>query len=336
MKKKRNPIVIIILVLMIIILLGGIIVLVIDNMDVDKKSKEKVIKKTDQHTKLFTASNDNWGETDISEDYWSSSYWTVYYDGTVEYYEVYNLSGETSHVTWELSHEDYEKLCRNLQGRFLKCDQGVDACDGEGWSMTYYGTDGEKIHNFFGYMYGIPVLEEIVEILASDKTSLVVISDITEEDIERIEPGLTGTMKETYFYAGDYKIDVVTLLAGCPGQNGVEHSSGFNWIDEDYNVTYVNLDYVYEEKSLSDYYNNTEHLKTTTVGDKDFLYEMLPDGQLWMYYPIDDEICIVLKLGVLCSYNAYDEDYDEVQIDLEDVLEDDIIEEAIRFEVSKR
>lgn len=190
MKKNRNPLLIVMAVAMIIVLIGGIVISVIDNDGIGRADKEKVIKKTDEHIEMFTAGKDNWGLVNSQEDYWSSSYWTVYYDGTVEYYEIYNLSGETSHVTRELSDEEFAELSKALQGRFRKCDEGVDACDGEVWSMTYYGTDGEKIHHFFGYMYGIPVLEDIVEILDSDERDKVEKGDLTEDDTEIMETGV--------------------------------------------------------------------------------------------------------------------------------------------------
>ncbi len=182
---KRKHLIKVISILMVVVLVGGIIISVIDG-GVGNKNIEKIKEKTDQHTELFTASQSNWGLVSNQEDYWSSSYWTVYYDGTVEYYESYNLSGETSRVTWELSDEDYERLCRNLQGKFLLCNEGVDACDGTGWSMTYHSTDGKKIHNFSGYMYGIQVLEDIVEILDSDMREQAVIEPVEKGDSHNV------------------------------------------------------------------------------------------------------------------------------------------------------
>ena len=37
------------------------------------------------HRIMLEASCMNWGLVDPSSDYWDSSNWTVYYDGTVEY-----------------------------------------------------------------------------------------------------------------------------------------------------------------------------------------------------------------------------------------------------------
>ncbi len=182
---KSKLLIKIISILMVITLIGGIIVSVIDGVTGGEYIK-KIKGKTDQHTELFTASQYNWGLVNNQEDYWSSSYWTVYYDGTVEYFEWYNLSGATTHVTWELSDKEYKKLCKNLQGRFLKCDEGVDACDGTGWSMTYYSTDGKSIHNFSGYMYDIPVLEEIVEILDSDMREQAVIEPVEKGNTHNV------------------------------------------------------------------------------------------------------------------------------------------------------
>ncbi len=337
MKKKRNPILIILLALMFVILIGGIILSAIDN-GAGRENKEKAIEKIDQHTEMFGAKQDNWGLVNNQEDYWSSSCWTVYYDGTVEYYENFNLSGETSHVTWELSDEDYEKLCRNLQGRFLKCTEGVDACDGDAWSMTYYDIHGEKIHSFFGYMYDIPVLEEIVEILDSDERDKVELGGMAKEDDKDDDQDIleTGAWTEAACYVGDYVMNIETLQAGHPGPDNVIHGAGFDWVDEVGNTVWVNQDYVFEDKGLSDYFESTENLKSITVGDKDFLYEVLSDGELWMYYSIDDETCVIIKLRILDAYDTEGNGVDISQFDLEDMLDEDIMEQAIRFEVSER
>ncbi len=336
--KKRNNILIILLVLMLVVLFGGIIIWGVEYFGNDKKSQDKITKKSNQHTVMFGAHQSNWGLNDYSTDFWSSSDWTVYYDGTVEYYENYNLSGETSHVTWELSDEDFAKLAKNLQGRFLKCDEGVDACDGDGWSMSYYSESGEKIHGFHGYMYGIPALEEIVELLDSDERDKVEKGDIAEEDYTDDDTDIleTGAWKEATCYVGDYVMYIETLQAGHPGPDNVIHQAGFDWCDEAGIEISVSQDYVYEDKGLNDYHTSTDQLKKVTIGDKDFLYEMLPDGNLWMYYSIDDETCVVIKLHILGAYDAEGNGLDVSQFDLEDVLEDEIIEEAIRFEVSER
>ncbi len=160
-----KPIIKIISTLMIVTLLVGIIFWSTDSFGKDDKSKGNAGANIDRTSVIFTADSYNWGCNDASSDYWTGSSWTVHCDGTVEYYESYNLSGNTEVVTWKLSDEDLTRLNRLLDGGFKLCIKGADACDGTGWSMASYDGTLEKTHEFNGYIYGNPVLEEMVEII---------------------------------------------------------------------------------------------------------------------------------------------------------------------------
>lgn len=162
---KNRWLIIIISILMISILLGGIIFCVIDSFGNDDKTRGKEGAIIDRTSVIFTAEQYNWGCNDALSDYWQSHNWTVHCDGTVEYYEYYNLSGETEVVTWKLSEEELARLEMLLDGGFKLCIKGTDADDGTGWNMISYNETGEKIHEFNGYIYGNPVLEEMVEII---------------------------------------------------------------------------------------------------------------------------------------------------------------------------
>ena len=123
-----------------------------------------------EHSRMLSARCSNWGEESLDDDFWADTQWTVYYDGTVECYDEYNLSGATEIVTWELGDADFEALYRLLDQKFLRYKKGPDACDGTAWSMEYYDADGTQKHSFTGYTYGISVLEEIEELLAKPET----------------------------------------------------------------------------------------------------------------------------------------------------------------------
>lgn len=163
---KKSVIIKIISILMILTLFGGIIFWVIDGNEKDSKAKGKGGTGIDRTSVIFTASQSNWGCMDGSTDYWQGSDWTVHCDGTVEYYKYYNLSGATEVVTWKLSEEDLNRLEKILDGGFKLCMDDMDGCDGTGWEMISYDETYKKIHEFDGYIYGNPVLEEIAEIIS--------------------------------------------------------------------------------------------------------------------------------------------------------------------------
>lgn len=178
MKKKIPRIVAVILILA---LVAGLVITLIDVLKKkdDRKKKinddgqvvtvDNISGKMDQHTILLSASQSNNGLVSSNEDYYQSNVWSVYYDGTVEYYETYNLSGRTSVVTWELTDEQFNELVKLLQGDFFKYDEDYEsACDGDTWHYAYYNLEGEKLHSYNGYNYSVPVLLEISEILDSD------------------------------------------------------------------------------------------------------------------------------------------------------------------------
>ncbi len=168
-------------VILILALVAGLVITLIDVLKKkdDRKKKinddgqvvtvDNISGKMDQHTILLSASQSNNGLVSSDEDYYQSNVWSVYYDGTVEYYEIYNLSGRTSVVTWELTDEQFNELVKLLEGDFFKYDEDYEsACDGDTWHYSYYNLEGEKLHSYNGYNYSVPVLLEISEILDSD------------------------------------------------------------------------------------------------------------------------------------------------------------------------
>lgn len=112
----------------------------------------------------------NWGLVDPSSDYWDSSNWTVYYDGTVEYFTCYNLSGESEPVSWQLSRKDMDWLYRALAWNFRRCPENYNAADGSGWRITWYDEQKNVVHAYNGYIFPEDgsVLPEITALLTFD------------------------------------------------------------------------------------------------------------------------------------------------------------------------
>ena len=181
MRDKRKLIPRIMLIIMLSVLVVGITITIVgickeknnykdvNETDDGQTVVDEIYDKPNFHTVLFSASQNNNSLIGNHEDLYQSYNWTVYYDGSVEYYENYNLSGRTSTVTWELTDNQYERLMELLQGELLNYNDNYDsACEGDVWHYTYYGLDGVEIHSFDGYNHSASVLLEISEILDSD------------------------------------------------------------------------------------------------------------------------------------------------------------------------
>ena len=108
-------------------------------------------------TPLFSASWYDWSGWGGGDEYYSGTgSYRVYGDGTCE----------TGMIERPLPPEAFERLKALLYGDFLQAKTHQDAFDGEGWEMTLYDEDGNVVHETgTGYIYGVPVLEEIVRIL---------------------------------------------------------------------------------------------------------------------------------------------------------------------------
>ena len=114
---------------------------------------------------LFTARCVDWTCHPLFEDEAGDSIgesrYRVYDDGTVE-------QGVWSEP---LKPEAFERLMELLNGDFRSASTHHDALDGEGWAMTLYDGDGGILHETeLGYVYGVPVLEEIAAILRAPKS----------------------------------------------------------------------------------------------------------------------------------------------------------------------
>ncbi len=120
---------------------------------------------SDLHEEMFLATMSCWGEVYALDDYIADTNWKVYYDGTVEKYSFYHISGYTEKSVWKLDEEAFLELTKLLNGKFQDEQPEVDASDGEGWSMTYFDGSGNVIHTYDGYTYGLKTMERIQEII---------------------------------------------------------------------------------------------------------------------------------------------------------------------------
>jgi len=352
MEKNKNVFVKVIVAIFVLALVVGLVICGLKYFNKDNASKDGVITKSDQHTKMFSASIDNWGLTDASEDYWSSSYWRVYYDGIVEYYEKYNLSGETTHVTWELSDEEFSELSDIFRGRFREVDEGTSAEDGEVWSMTYYGKNEEKIHHFFGYIYNITVLEEIVDILDSDERDKVEKGEYEPpvEDID--EPSNPETPDDDLYDTGawdsigvrvdEYQITINAINSGHPSPGDYDRdvifATYFDWDSLDSVTTSVDMEYVFYPESINEKYESLDEFEKTTIDGKEYYYQLGGENndKLYLYYINEYNDCsymmIVLSLGSSFD-NETGNKIENADINIEDLLGTELLEEAIDFEI---
>jgi len=128
---------------------------------------------TQNHDKylLFCAKNMNWGSISRTEGTWRNTEYKVYSDGSV--WSKADFSSDDSDSFWgklsqpveeQMEPELFKELKQILNREFEKA-QTSNACDGEGWEMVSYEKDGSEWHKLSGYIYGVPILERIEQIL---------------------------------------------------------------------------------------------------------------------------------------------------------------------------
>lgn len=132
-----------------------------------KKSDDKIPAKSDKHIVMLTVRDSYGGPVYENEDYCQCHFWTVYYDGTVEYYESYSLSGATTMVSWELDEETFNELATKLEKNFMKHEADDEGgFDGSWITIVYTDEKGNVRKQFDGYIYG---LEYITKLLHSEE-----------------------------------------------------------------------------------------------------------------------------------------------------------------------
>ncbi len=100
------------------------------------------------------------------DDYWEGSGFTVYYDGTIEGYTSYNLSGAfTSSAT--LEKEDYitiYEFCRNWMQSDMNGAYDYGGCEQDSYSFDFYDEEGERHSLYYTDNIDDDKLQEIVGI----------------------------------------------------------------------------------------------------------------------------------------------------------------------------
>ncbi|SMC56094.1 hypothetical protein SAMN06296952_1747 [Oscillospiraceae bacterium] len=104
------------------------------------------------------------------EDYWQTTTYSVYYDGTLEITNTYSLSGERTEVC-HISETDFNSimsLAHKVMAEKPYEDMDYsDTMDGSTWGFSIYDTNGEATYIYGGYTNGIEDLENIEGILIS-------------------------------------------------------------------------------------------------------------------------------------------------------------------------
>lgn len=160
-EKKKKIMRVCLIILGLCIVAVGLCVIV----GIGRKDDIKIPKKSDKHIVMLTVRDSYDGPVYENEDYCLSHFWTVYYDGTVEYYESYSLSGTTTMVSWELDEETFNELATKLEKNFMKHEAG-DGFDGSWITIVYTDEKGNVRKEFDGYIYG---LEYFTQLLHSEE-----------------------------------------------------------------------------------------------------------------------------------------------------------------------
>ncbi|MBO5390157.1 MAG: hypothetical protein J6A59_18845 [Lachnospiraceae bacterium] len=278
MRNKRKLITRIILIIMLSVLVAGITISIvrvckgnnnknINEIEDGQPASDEIYEELKSRTVLFSASQNNNSLVGNHEDLYQSYNWTVYYDGSVEYYENYNLSGRTSTVTWELTDNQYERLMELLQGKLLSYDDNYDsACQGDVWHYTYYGFDGTKIHSFNGYNHSASVLLEISEILDSDVREQVELSVVEKSDKHMV------MFDATYEnYAEDMEEDRVVFTHWTVYYDGViEMQETYQCSGKQAVMTWELDDYTYGRLVRDIKYYSNDNLDEAPVDGEDY------------------------------------------------------------------
>ena len=115
---------------------------------------------------MFTYSRQSNDLVFFYDDFWEESGFTVYYDGTIERFTSYNLSGKfTSTAT--LEKDDYitiYEFCRNWMQSDKNGVYAYGGCEQDSYSFDFYDEDGERNCLYFTDHVSDDKLKEIVDI----------------------------------------------------------------------------------------------------------------------------------------------------------------------------
>ena len=116
---------------------------------------------------LLYAKKVNFGITNDAEDYRKNRTYKVYYDGTMQVSDEYNLSGKKIvKVKEKLTQTEINEIQKELEKE--NKDKKVNASDGSSWEIKGYDKSGKEIINYNGYIYGKKNLEHIENIIENN------------------------------------------------------------------------------------------------------------------------------------------------------------------------
>ncbi len=136
----------------------------------------------EQHIKLADFNSSNWGLLDSNSDFWSGKYYTIYTDGKVECYDLYNKRGKVNEVSKSISYQNLLLVNEILRDN-INLPSDTSAADGTGWHFTYYNTDGSTIGEYVGYIYSNKQFNELIKIVENDSSESQSITAILNKDI---------------------------------------------------------------------------------------------------------------------------------------------------------
>lgn len=166
-----------------------------DDIDIDKLKENSGL--------MLSVKESNWGEVSSAEDYYSHTFYDVYYDGTIIITDSYNISPD-SVAGGQLSDEDYTTLYLfgiNAATNDSFSDLEIAASDGTGWTFNFYDEDEKEILLYKGYTYGEKELEDIQDILIEYRETLdfTTMTDGASGGYEYEFIPTPGTWEEAYY-----------------------------------------------------------------------------------------------------------------------------------------
>ena len=116
---------------------------------------------------LFRITEMNWDEIDVESDILVSQVWNVYEDGTIKSYAKYSASGVSEVKTAQITHTGLYML-RRLLKIFEKSTDDFSGCDGTGYEMILYDSQGHIQHKFMGYIYENYFLKKLKKLVCDN------------------------------------------------------------------------------------------------------------------------------------------------------------------------
>jgi hypothetical protein len=96
---------------------------------------------------------------------WRSSVWTIYFDGTVEYYETFDgRNGKVNPDEWSVTLSDVDELYDIALMKKGKEDNNLTTDDAK-WNIKFYSQKGELIGEFDGGISGDRSLKKAYDII---------------------------------------------------------------------------------------------------------------------------------------------------------------------------